>query len=99
MKRVKTQTELDSSINGINNELQTRNENLEGQGFGLKYEKIASIQLEIHKTNPLNSGSYIWLPINSQAILNIKNNDNFCAICSISAKIFPVKTNQNSTSS
>ena len=53
MKHVKNQMELEVSINEINNELQTRIENLEGQGSGLIHEKIKSMQIELYETKPI----------------------------------------------
>ena len=58
MKHVKNQIEHEVSINEINNELQTRIENLEGHGSGLIYEKIISMQIEMYETNLILVGSY-----------------------------------------
>ena len=95
MKHVKTQIELELSINERNNELQTKFENLERQGSGLVLKKIMSMQIKIYKTNPLIGGTYKELPIDNQAILNIENSDMSCAIWSILAKMFPATANQD----
>ena len=57
--------------------MQTRFENLEGQGSGLVYEKLMSLQRELYKTTPLRAGIYEEVPNNNQAIMKIKNNDLF----------------------
>ena len=75
IKRGKTQIELGSSITEKTNELQTRIDNLEGQGYALLYEMIMSRQIEMYKTNPLLAGTYKELPINNQAGLNTENID------------------------
>ena len=49
--------------------------------------------------NPRNCELYKELPINHQAVANIRNRDKFCSTWSISAGKFPAKTNQNSASS
>ena len=99
MKHVKTQIKLEISINEINNELQTRIENLERQGSGLVYEKTISMQKETFITNLLKGGSYRGLLANCQAVVNNKHIYEFCAFRSIIAEIFPVTTNENKTSS
>ena len=45
VKHIKSHTELALSGNEKNNELQTRIENVAGQGFGLFFEKIISCLL------------------------------------------------------
>ena len=99
MKNVKTQNELDSSINETSNDFQTRIENLEGQRSGLVCEQIMSMEIEMYKTDPLSAETYKELPNNNRAGLNIKNNDMFCAIWSLLARMFPTITSLNCASS
>ena len=75
-------------------------EQLEGSGF--QFQAIEEIILEIYKVNDIQASSYIELPPkykNSQSIINIKNNDQFCFLWCILAYLFPVEDNKNITSS
>ena len=69
MEHIKTQLELDSSINERNAKLQKIIVTLEEQGSGLVYEKNMSMQKEVYKRNRLRGGSFKKLPINNHAIL------------------------------
>ena len=46
-----------------------------------------------YKTQELNGSSYVKLPLRSNAILNIQNDDKYCFIWSILAHMFPVSDN------
>ena len=75
-------------------------EQLEGSGF--VFQEIEEVILEIYKVNDIQASSYIELPPkykNSQSIINIKNNDQFCFLRCILAYLFPVEDNKNITSS
>ena len=75
-------------------------EQLEGSGF--QFQEIEEVILEIYRVNDIQASSYIELPPkykNSQSIINIKNNDQFCFLWCILAYLFPVENNKNITSS
>ena len=75
-------------------------EQLEGSGF--VFQEIEEDILEIYKVNDIQASSYIELPPkykNSQPIINIKNNDQFCFLWCGLAYLFPVENNKNITSS
>ena len=75
-------------------------EQLEGSGF--VFQEIEEVILEIYKIKDIQASSYIELPPkykNSQSIINIKNNDQFCFLWCILAYLFPVVNNKNTTSS
>ena len=75
-------------------------EQLEGSGF--VFQEIEEVILEIYKVNDIQASSFIELPPkykNSQSIINIKNNDQFCFLWYILAYLFPVENNKNITSS
>ena len=75
-------------------------EQLEGSGF--QFQEIEEVILEIYKVNDIQASSYIELPPkykNSQSIINIKKNDQFCFLWCILAYLFPVENNKNITSS
>ena len=75
-------------------------EQLEGSGF--QFQEIEEVKLEIYKVNDIQASSYIELPPkykNSQSIINIKNNDQYCFLWCILAYLYPVEDNKNITSS
>ena len=75
-------------------------EQLEGSGF--VFQEIEEVILEIYKINDIQASSYIELPPkykNSQSIINIKNNDQYCFLWCILAYLNPVEDNKNITSS
>ena len=75
-------------------------EQLEGSGF--QFQAIEEVILEIYKVNDIQASSYIELPPkykNSQSIINIKNNDQYCFLWCILAYLYPVEDNKNITSS
>ena len=75
-------------------------EQLEGSGFVI--QEIEEVILEIYKVNDIQASSFIELPPkykNSQSIINIKNNDQYCFLWCILAYLYPVEDNKNITSS
>ena len=42
-----------------------------------------------YKTQELNGSNYVKIPIRSNAILNIQNDDKYCFIWSILAHLYP----------
>ena len=75
-------------------------EQLEGSGF--VFQEIEEVILEIYKVIDIQASSYIELPPkykNSQSIINIKNNDQYCFSWCILAYLYPVEDNKNITSS
>ena len=58
-----------------------------------RFDKIISMTIYFYKTQELNGGNYVKLPIRSNAKLNIQNNDKYCLIWSILAHIFPSYSN------
>ena len=47
------------------------------------------MKISFYKTGELNGTSYVKIPLRSNAILNIENNDNYCFIWSILASLHP----------
>ena len=47
------------------------------------------MKISFYKSTELNSTSYVKIPLRSNAILNIQNNDKFCFIRSILASLHP----------
>ena len=53
------------------------------------FDKINSMKISFYKTKELNGTSYVKIPLISNAILNIQNNDKFFFIWSILASLHP----------
>ena len=60
---------------------------------GWRFDKIISMTIYFYKTQELNGGNYVKIPLRSNAILNIQNDDKYCFIWSILAYIFPSYSN------
>ena len=60
---------------------------------GWSFVKIISMTIYFYKTQELNGSSYVEIPIRSNAILNIQNDDKYCFIWSILAYMFPCYRN------
>ena len=56
---------------------------------GWIFDKINSMKLSFYKTTELNGTSYVKIPLRTNAILNIQNNDKYCFIWSILASLHP----------
>ena len=82
-------TANDILLINIESQVDTALQNQEMKGSGWRFHKLKLMTIHFYKTNGLNGGSYVKLPIRSSAILNIKNNDNYCFIWSILAQFHP----------
>ena len=60
---------------------------------GWRFDKINSMTVYFYKTNEFNGSNYIKIPLRSNAILNIENNDKFCFLWSILAFLHHCKNN------
>ena len=47
---------------------------------GWIFDKINSMKKRFYKTSELNGSSYVKIPLRLNALINIKNNDNYCFI-------------------
>ena len=56
-------------------------------GSRLLFDENKSMKLEMYEADLLTGGNYTSLRNYNQAILNDKNVENFCALCSILPKI------------
>ena len=61
----------------------------ETEESGWIFDKINSMKISFFKTEELNGNSYVKIPLRSNAILNIQNNDKYCFIWSILASLHP----------
>ena len=56
---------------------------------GWIFDKINSIKIRFYKNSELNGSSYVKIPLRSNALINIKNNDKYCFIWSFLASLHP----------
>ena len=52
---------------------------------GWRFDKIISMTIYFHKTGELNGLNYVRVPLRSNAILNVVNNDKYCFFWSLLA--------------
>ena len=60
---------------------------------GWRFDKINSMTIYFYKTNEMNGSNYVKIPLRSNAILNIENNDKYCFLWSKLAYILPCNNN------
>ena len=60
---------------------------------GWRFDKINSMTIYFYKTSEMNGSNYIKIPLRSNAILNIENNDKYCFLWSILAYLHPCNKN------
>ena len=77
----------------IKSPLKSQIQNQEMKDSGWRFDKIISMTIYFYKTQEFNGSSYVKLPLRSNAILNIQNDDKYCFIWSILAHMFPVSDN------
>ena len=82
-----TQSEIDN-VN-IQWDLEARKQNLEMQESGWVFQRVNSMTISFYNTGNMDGSSYVKLPLGSSAILNIKNDDKYCFLWSILAKLHP----------
>ena len=58
-----------------------------------RFDKIISMTIYFYKTNEMIGSNYVKIPLRSNAILNIENNDKYCFLWSILAYLHPCNNN------
>ena len=86
-----TQSDIDS-IN-ITFPLENQIQQQEMKDSGWRFNKVNSMTIYFYKTTEMNGSNYIKIPLRSNAILNIENNDKYCFIWSILASLYPCNNN------
>ena len=81
-------TESDIDIIDVRSQLEHQIQIQETKESGWIFDKINSMKISFYKTI-LNGTSYVKIPLRSNAILNIQNNDKYCLIWSILASLHP----------
>ena len=60
------------------------------KGSGWRFDKISAMIIYFYKTGEINGSSFVKIPLRSDPILNIENNDTHCFFWSILAELYPV---------
>lgn len=82
--------------NSIVNFLISKVDDVIMQGSGFTLSSISELSVQINKVDPINGSSYIPLPDflkAKKAIVNVKNNDQFCFKWSVLSALYPVIKN------
>ena len=64
----------------VRSQLKHQIQSQENQESGWIFEKINSMKVSFYKSTELNGTSCVKIPLRSNAILNIQNNDKYCFI-------------------
>ena len=86
-----TQSELDKI--DIRSALEHQIQQQKMKDSGWRFDKINSMTFYFYETNEMNGSNYIKVPLRSNAILNIENNDKYCFLWSILAYLHPCTNN------
>ena len=82
-------TESDIDNIDVRSQLEHQIQNQEMKKSGWIFDKISSMKISFYKSTELNGTSYVKIPLRSNAILNVQNNDKYCFIWSILASLHP----------
>ena len=82
-------TESDIDDIDVRSQLEQQIQVQETKESGWIFDKINSMKISFYKTTELNGTSFVKIPLRSNAILNVQNNDKYCFIWSISASLHP----------
>ena len=82
-----TETDIDNI--DIKPQLEHQIQVQETKESGWIFDKINSMKIRFYKTVELNGSIYVKIPLRTNALINIKNNDTFCFIWSILASLHP----------
>ena len=82
-------TESDIDNIDIKSQLEHQIRSQETKESGWIFDKINAMKIRFYKTDELNGSSYVKIPLRSNALINIKNNDKYCFIWSIFASLHP----------
>ena len=89
-------TESDIDNIDVRSQLEHQIQIQEMKESGWIFDKINSMKISFYKTIELNGTSYVKIPLRTNAILNIQNNDKYCFIWSILASLHPCENSNPS---
>ena len=86
-----TQSDLDKidAVSLLEHQIQQQ----EMKVSGWRFDNINSMIVYFYKTGELNGSNYVKVPLRSNALLNIENNDKYCFLWSILAYLYPCNNN------
>ena len=87
-----TQSAID--IVNIQWELESRIQNLEMKESGWVFQRVNSMTISYYNTGKMDGSSYVKIPLRSSAIANIKNDDKYCFLWAILAKLRPCESSK-----
>ena len=82
-------TESDIDNIDVRSQLEHQIRNQEMKESSWIFDKINSMKISFYKTVELNGTSYVKIPLRSNAVLNVQNNDKYCFLWSILASLHP----------
>ena len=82
-------TETDINNIDVKSQLEHQIQVQETKESGWIFDKINSMKIRFYKTGELAGSSCVKIPLRSNALINIKNNDKYCFIWSILASLHP----------
>ena len=82
-------TETDINNIDVKSQLEHHIQTQETKDSGWIFAKMNSMKILFYKTRELNGSSYAKVPLRSSALINIKNDDKYCFLWSILAKLQP----------
>ena len=89
-------TESDIAHTDVRSQLEHQFQMQELKESGWIFDKINSMKISFYKTTELDGTSYVKIPLRSNAILNIQNNDKYCFIWSMLASLHPCENDHPS---
>ena len=82
-------TESDIDNIDVRSQLEQQIQVQETKESGWIFDKINSMKLSFYKTTEMNGTSYVKIPLRSNSISNVQNNDKYCFIWSNLARLHP----------
>ena len=86
-------TETDFNKIDVVSPLEYQIQQQEMKDSGWRFDKNNSMIIYFYKTTEMNGSNYVKIPLRSNAILNIENNDKYCFLWSILAYLHPCNNN------
>ena len=86
-----TQSDIDNI--DIRSPLEHQIQKQEMKDSGWRFDKINSMTVYFYETTEMNGLNYVKIPLRTNAILNIENNDKYCFVWSILAWLHPCNNN------
>ena len=86
-----TQSDIDNI--DIKSPLEQQIQKQEMKDSGWRFDKINSMTIYFYETNEMNGLNYVKIPLRTNAILNVENNDKYCFLWSILAWLHPCNNN------